>query len=248
MDGRPPSTVHRRGKIASSETGKDVRLMTPPAEALSSRTVPTADPPITTVIADDHAIVRDGLRTVLQRQDAEFEVVAEASDLQETLDAVRTHRPQLLILDVTMPGGSSLTILPELLAEHPDLGVTVLTMHEDPGYARAAVRAGAHSFVLKQAEPDELLRAFRIAVDRGSYVDPRLGARLADAASDVPLSEREREIVRHVAMGFTNAQTAERLYLSERTVKTYRARAIQKLGCSTRAELTAYARTHGLIE
>jgi DNA-binding NarL/FixJ family response regulator len=102
--------------------------------------------------------------------------------------------------------------------------------------------------VLKQAEPEELLRAFRIAVERGSYVDPRLGARLADAASEVPLSERERDIVRHIALGYTNAQIAARLYLSERTVKTYRSRAVQKLGCSTRAELTAYARTHGLIE
>lgn len=203
---------------------------------------------VTTVIADDHAIVRDGLRNLLERQSGEFRVVAEATDLAATLDAVRTHHPQLLVLDVTMPGGSSLTIIPTLLEEHPELAITVLTMHEDPGYARAALQAGAHSFVLKHAEPDELLRAFRTAAERGSYVDPRVGARLADAASEVPLSEREREIVRQVALGYTNVQIAQRLYLSERTVKTYRARAVRKLGFSTRADLTSYARTHGLIQ
>lgn len=208
----------------------------------------TRPAPITTVIADDHSVVRHGLRTLLGRMAGEFEVVAEAADLGAVFEAVRTHQPRLLILDITMPGGSSVGIVPEVLAEQPDLAITVLTMHQDPGYARAALRAGAHSFVLKQAEPDELLRAFRIAADRGSYVDPRLGARLAGAATDVPLSEREREVVRHVALGYTNAQIAERLYLSERTVKTYRARAVAKLGSSTRAELTAYARSEGLID
>lgn len=204
--------------------------------------------PITTVIADDHAVVRGGLRSVLERTRGEFQVVAEAADLPATVDAVRTHQPRLLILDVTWPVGSSLGLLPDLLAEHPHLAVTVLTMHDDPGYARAALAAGAQSFVLKQAEPDELLRAFRAAAARESYVDPRLGARLADPVVDVPLSNREQEIVRHVALGYTNAETAKLLFLSERTVKTYRARAVSKLGCSGRAELTAYARAHGLID
>lgn len=212
-------------------------------------TVPLSGEPITTVIADDHAVVRDGLRTVLERTNGEFEVVAEASDIDATRAAVRTHRPQLLIVDVTMPGGSSIAHLSELRGEHPTLAVAVLTMHEDPGYARAALEAGAHSFVLKQAEPEELLRAFRVAADGGFYVDPRVGAQLASSEANVavPLSQREREIVRQLALGYTNSQIAERLYLSERTVKTYRARAVAKLGCSTRAELTEYARTHGLI-
>lgn len=211
--------------------------MTPPGET------------ITTVIADDHAVVRDGLRTVLERTDGEFAVVAEASDVPTTFAAVRTHQPRLLILDVTMPGGSSLPRVSELRAEHPAMSVVVLTMHEDPGYARAALDAGAQSFVLKQAEPEELLRAFRVATNGGFYVDPRVGAQLAsnEASTTVPLSEREREIVRHIALGYTNAQIAERLYLSERTVKTYRARAVSKLGLSTRAELTDYARTRGLV-
>jgi two-component system response regulator NreC len=214
-----------------------------------SHTVSTSPEPIATVIADDHAIVRDGLRNVLERTSGEFTVAAEAYDMPSTLAALRSHRPQLLIVDVTMPGGSSITSLPELRDEFPDLAIVVLTMHEDPGYARAALQAGAHGFVLKQAEPDELLRAFRVAADGGFYVDPRVGAQLAasEASATVPLSDREREIVRQLALGYTNAQIAERLYLSERTVKTYRARAVAKLGVSSRAELTAYARTHGLI-
>jgi two-component system response regulator NreC len=204
---------------------------------------------ITTVIADDHAVVRDGLRTVLERADGEFEVVAETADVPTTVAAVRTHRPRLLIIDVTMPGGSSLASLSELRADCPDLAVVVLTMHEDPGYARAALEAGAHSFVLKQADPEELLRAFRVAAGGGFYVDPRIGAQLASSAANatIPLSEREREIVRELALGYTNSEIAERLYLSERTVKTYRARAVAKLGCSTRAEITEYARAHGLV-
>lgn len=211
--------------------------------------MPRPGGPITTVIADDHAIVRDGLRTVLERTDGEFEVVAEAADVAATFAAVRAHRPRLLIVDVTMPGGSSIAHLPDLRADVPELAVVVLTMHEDPGYARAALEAGARSFVLKQAEPEELLRAFRVAADGGFYVDPRVGAQLAssEASATVPLSEREREIVRELALGYTNSQIAARLYLSERTVKTYRARAVAKLGCSTRAELTDYARTHGLV-
>lgn len=208
-----------------------------------------SDEPITTVIADDHAVVRDGLRSVLERAGGEFRVVAEASDLPTMFDALRSHQPRLLIVDVTMPEGSSLPRLTELRAEHPEMAIVVLTMHEDPGYARAALEAGAQGFVLKQAEPEELMRAFRVAADGGFYVDPRVGARLASSGANasVPLSDREREIVRQLALGYTNSEIAERLFLSERTVKTYRARAVSKLGLSSRAELTEYARTQGLV-
>lgn len=210
---------------------------------------PISPDPITTVIADDHAVVRDGLRNVLERTNGEFVVVAEADDIASTFEALRAHRPRLLVVDVSMPGGSSIASLPELRSEFPQLAVVVLTMHEDPGYARAALQAGANGFVLKQAQPDELVSAFRVASDGGFYVDPRVGAQLAanEASVTVPLSDREREIVRQLALGHTNSEIAERLYLSERTVKTYRARAVSKLGLSTRAELTEYARTHGLI-
>lgn len=216
----------------------------------------TASPrgrPFTVVIADDHAVVRDGVRGLLERADGEFEVVAEAADVPSVVVEVRRHQPDLLILDLSMPGGSSLAALPACFAAHPSLAVAILTMHEDPAYAREAIRAGARSYVVKEAEPAELLQAFRTAVTGGSYVHPRLGALLAASDEDqgpngVALSEREREVVRLIALGHTNPQIAERLHVAERTVKTYRARAVEKLGFSSRAEITAYARRAGLTD
>jgi two-component system response regulator NreC len=207
----------------------------------------------TVVIADDHSVVRDGVRTLLERSGGEFRVVAEAADVPSAVESVRVNMPDLLILDLSMPGGPSLSALPEIFSAHPTVAVVVLTMHEDPAYAREALRAGARSYVVKEAEPSELMQAFRSAVTGGSYLHPRLGALLA-ASDDAPeddgmaLSEREREVVRLVALGHTNPQIAEQLHLAERTVKTYRARAVDKLGFSSRAELTAYARRTGLTD
>jgi two-component system, NarL family, response regulator NreC len=213
---------------------------------------PELERPIRVIIADDHAVVRDGIRTVLERQAGEFEVVAEAADVPSTIKAVREFKPDLLTLDLTMPGGSSLGALPSCFVAHPQLAVAILTMREDPEYARQALRAGARSYVLKEAEPAELLQAFRLAVAGGNYLHPRLGAVLAAGdqgpGDGVALSEREREVVRLIANGYTNPQIAEQLHVAERTVKTYRARAIEKLGFSSRAEITAYARKLGLVE
>jgi two-component system response regulator NreC len=208
--------------------------------------------PIRVIIADDHTIVRDGIRAVLAREAGEFEVVAEAADIPSLVREVRHHKPDLLTLDLTMPGGSSLGALPACFIAHPPLAVAILTMREDPEYARQALRAGARSYVLKEAEPAELLQAFRLAVAGGNYLHPRLGALMAtgeDGASDgVALSEREREVVRLIANGYTNPEIAEQLNVAERTVKTYRARAIEKLGFSSRAEITAYVRRIGLSD
>jgi two-component system, NarL family, response regulator NreC len=210
------------------------------------------DRPIRVIIADDHAVVRDGVRTVLEREAGEFDIVAEAADVPSTIKEVREHKPDLLTLDLTMPGGSSLAALPACFLAHPTLAVAILTMREDPEYARQALRAGARSYVLKEAEPAELLQAFRLAVAGGNYLHPRLGAQMAtgeDAPVDgVALSEREREVIRLIANGYTNPQIAEQLHVAERTVKTYRARAIEKLGFSSRAEITAYARKLGLVD
>jgi two-component system, NarL family, response regulator NreC len=203
------------------------------------------------VIADDHAVVRDGVRSTLERLPAEFRVVGEASDVPSTLQAVHAHRPQLLILDLTMPGGSTLASLPAMLHENPRMVVAVLTMHEDPGYAREAIGAGASAFVLKEADPAELVHAFRVALTGGRYLHPRVGAALAaqgSRASAAPLSEREREVVRLIALGHTNIQIAQIMHLAERTVKTYRARAVEKIGAASRADLTAYARRQGLLD
>jgi len=212
---------------------------------------PGVDRPIDVIIADDHAVVRDGIRTVLEREAGEFRVVAEAADVPSTVRAVREHRPDLLTLDLSMPGGSSLAALPSCFVAHPSLAVAILTMREDPEYARQALRAGARSYVLKEAEPAELLQAFRLAVAGGNYLHPRLGALMAtgeESSDGVALSDREREVVRLIALGHTNPQIAEQLHVAERTVKTYRARAIEKLGFSSRAEITAYARRLGLVE
>jgi two-component system response regulator NreC len=211
----------------------------------------TADRPVRVIIADDHAIVRDGIRTVLEREAGEFEVVAEAADVPSTVKAVTELKPDLLTLDLTMPGGSSLAALPSCFIAHPTLAVAILTMREDPEYARQALRAGARSYVLKEAEPAELLQAFRSAVAGGTYLHPRLGAQMAAAeerTDPAALSDREREVVKMIANGYTNPQIAERLEVAERTVKTYRARAIEKLGFASRSELTAYARRAGLLE
>jgi two-component system response regulator NreC len=135
---------------------------------------------------------------------------------------------------------------------HPTLAVAILTMREDPEYARQALRAGARSYVLKEAEPAELLQAFLLAVSGRNYLHPRLGALMVAGEGEhqegIALSEREREVVRLIALGFTNPEIAEQLHVAERTVKTYRARAIEKLGFSSRAEITAYARKLGLVE
>ena len=205
-----------------------------------------ADRPIEVIIADDHAIVRDGIRSVLEREDGEFRVVGEAADIPSMVREVRELKPDLLTLDLTMPG-SSLGALPQVFMSHPTLAVAILTMREDPEYARQALRAGARSYVLKEAEPAELLQAFRTAVEGGNYLHPRLGAVLAagDSGSngdDVALSERESEVIKLIADGFTNPEIADQLKVAERTVKTYRARAIEKLGISSRAEITAYVR------
>lgn len=214
--------------------------------------IPGVDRPIRVIIADDHAVVRDGIRMVLEREAGEFDVVAEAADVPSTIKEVREHKPDLLTLDLTMPGGSSLAALPSCFVAHPTLAVAILTMREDPEYARQALRAGARSYVLKEAEPAELLQAFRLAVAGGNYLHPRLGALMAageeSPADGVALSEREREVVRLIANGYTNPQIAEQLHVAERTVKTYRARAIEKLGFSSRSEITAYARKLGLVE
>ena len=233
-----------RGRSDVERSG--IGLVEPLRCALMEADTPGVDRPIDVIIADDHSIVRDGIRTVLERQKGEFRVVAEVGDVPIMIREVGEHKPDLLTLDLTMPGGSSLAALPACFIAHPALAVAILTMREDPEYARQALRAGARSYVLKEAEPEELLQAFRLAVAGGQYLHPRLGALMATAkeapTDDAGLSTREREVVRLVAAGYTNSEIAEQMHIAERTVKTYRARAIGKLGFSSRAEITSYVR------
>jgi two-component system, NarL family, response regulator NreC len=209
----------------------------------------SADKPLRIVIADDHSVVRRGLRQVLEG-DTGLEVVAEAGDIDAARRYVRGHKPDVLVLDLNMPGGSTLDALPEIRAEAPDTQIVVLTMQNEPAYARQALAAGVLGYVLKEAADDELVEAIRRAAAGDTYLNPRLGARLATEPPLGPpdgLSEREVEVLRMIALGHTNAEIAEQLYLSVRTVETHRAHIQQKLSLASRSELVRYALDHGLV-
>jgi two-component system, NarL family, response regulator NreC len=208
------------------------------------------DDEITVVIADDHAVVRKGLRLLIDAEPS-LRVVAEAGDVVDAIRLTKAHRPTVLVLDLNMPGGSSLEAIPDIAAG--TTAVVVLTMQDDPSFARQALRAGARGFVLKEAADDELLGAIRLAAAGETYLNPRLGARLAaqppePAGPPDDLSEREVEVLKLIALGHTNAEIAGRLYLSVRTVESHRAHIQQKTLQSSRAELVRYALAHGLVD
>jgi len=213
---------------------------------------------ITIVLADDHAVVRTGLRYVLDAQD-DFEVVAETGTVAEAVRLTTAMAPTVLVLDLGMPHGdgeaSSLDALPALVRDAPQSKVVVLTMEDDPEFARRALSAGAKAYVLKEAAHAELVSAIRHAADDESYLNPRLGALLAattpapdpDAPPD-DLTPREIEILRLIALGHTNAQIGRLLHLSVRTIEARRAHVQQKLGRSSRPELVRYALERGLLD
>ncbi len=206
----------------------------------------------TVVLADDHAVVRRGLRMLVDAE-PEMQVLAEAADTANAERMTRAHRPRVLVLDLNMGDGSSLEAIPRLRQHSPDTAIVVLTMQDDPAFARAALQAGALGFVLKEAAEEELLQAIRSAAAGETYLNPRLGAKIAaqPPAPEGPpdgLSEREVEVLRLVALGHTNAEIAAELYLSARTVETHRAHVQQKLRINTRAELVRYALDHGFLD
>jgi len=201
------------------------------------------------VLADDHQVVRSGLRMLLDSE-SDFEVVAEASNIEDARRYVRGHHPKVLVLDLNMPGGSSLEAIPLIREESPDTQIVVLTMQQEPAFAREALAAGALGYVLKEAADDELVQAVRLASAGESYLNPKLGARIASEPPPGPpddLSEREVDVLRLIALGHTNSEIAEQLFLSVRTVETHRSHIQQKLRLSTRAELVDYALKRKLI-
>jgi two-component system response regulator NreC len=200
----------------------------------------------TVALADDHPVVRAGLRALLDSETT-IEVVAEFENLSSTLRGVRATQPAILILDLAMAGESSLQSIPELLASRPGMQIIILTMHEDPGFAREALRLGAHGYVLKDAAADELLLAVRSVLRGGTYLHPSLGARLA-TLDDGPsgLTEREVDVLRLIAAGYTNTEIAHQLFLSLRTVESHRGEIRAKLNLESRAELSSWAHEHGL--
>jgi two-component system response regulator NreC len=209
---------------------------------------------INVVVVDDHAVVRSGLRLLLEAQD-DLAVVAEAGNAREAVFEVRAHKPDVILLDVVMPGESGIEAVPKLLYEAPEAKVLVLSMQDDPRYVREAFAAGASGYVLKEAADAEVVDAIRQVAGGGSYVHPALGARMvaADAAAEAaaaadPLSDREREVLKLLALGHTNQEIAKQLFISVRTAETHRAHIMRKLQLETRAELVRYALEHGQLD
>ena len=208
---------------------------------------------IRVVVVDDHAVVRSGLRLLLDAED-DLEVVGEAGNTRDAVFEVRAQKPDVVLLDVVMSGESGIEALPKLLKEAPDTKVLVLSMQDDPSYVREAFSGGASGYVLKEAADVEVVAAVREAAAGRQYVHPALGARLVAAEAEAraaaeadPLSDREREVLRLLALGHTNQEIAKTLYISVRTAETHRAHIMQKLGLSTRAEVVRYAIAHDLL-
>lgn len=205
--------------------------------------------PIRVVLADDHALMRRSLRMLLDGEDG-VEVIAEAADIVSvTRDVVRLE-PHVLVLDLNMPGGSSIEAISQLRERAPDTKIVLMTMEENPGFAQRAFAAGALAFVAKDRSDSELAQAVRAAARGEEFISPRIATRL-DALhrslTDNALSPREVQVLRLIALGHTRVEIARRLRLSPRTVETHRANIHRKLGLATRAELVRYALRRGLL-
>lgn len=207
---------------------------------------------MTVVLADDHELVREGIRLVLERE-PDIEVVAQASDAESAARYVLGHKPSILVLDLNMPGKPSLELMPQIREASPDTAVIVVTMQDEPAFARQALQAGAKGFVIKQSAAVELVAAVRSVLSGQTYVNPNLGARMAAEPQTPPgppddLTPRETEVLGLLALGYMNPEIADKLVLSVRTVETHRANIQRKTGMSTRAELSAYAIEHDLVD
>ncbi len=208
------------------------------------------------LLADDHSVLRSGLKMLLNAQD-DMTVVGEATNGQEALSAVREHLPDLLILDITMPKTDGLQVLSQIKRAHPNVRVLVLTMHEEEGYLKRALESGAAGYCPKSAADAELISAIRAVMRGNVYIHPSHAKILVDkmipsanasSASAAELSERERAVLKLVALGHTNQEIADQLSLSVKTVESYRARGMEKLGLNSRAALVRYAIQEGWMK
>lgn len=211
---------------------------------------------IRVAIADDHAIVRTGLRALLKAEPC-MELVGEATGGYEAMDLVDKMRPDVLVLDLSMPDLDGITVTKKIKPRFPGVRILILTIHADEALVREAIKAGASGYILKRAAEAELISAIRIIMRGDVYVDPSmLRALLGDTtkpASAQPgpaekLTPRETEILKYIVEGYTNRQIGEKLHISVRTVEGHRANISAKLGLHSRVELVRYAREHGLIE
>ncbi len=214
----------------------------------------TKDGKIRVLIVDDHAVLRSGLHLLLDAQ-SDIEVVGEAGDVKEAVFETRDKQPDVVLMDVVMPGQTGIEGVPLVLKEAPEAKVLVLSMQDDPRYVHEAFAAGAAGYILKEAVDAEVVGAIQRVAAGDHYVHPALGARLVAAEAKAkareeadPLSDREREVMRLLALGHTNQEIAKMLYISVRTAETHRAHIMQKLRLSTRAELVRHAIDQGLLD
>jgi two-component system response regulator NreC len=215
---------------------------------------------IRVLIADDHPVLRAGLKA-LAESSGDIEVVAEAETVPQAMQKTRETQPDVATLDINMPGGSGLQLVERIRRELPAVRVLVLTMHDDVSYLRAALAAGAAGYLVKNAADNELLAAIRSVHAGEGYIDPRLAGKWMQGAADTrlarpsharpgpsrQLSDREREVLELLAHGHTHQEVADRLFLSVKTIETYRSRLAQKLGLRSRADLIRYALEVGIL-
>ena len=213
-----------------------------------------SDARIRVLLVDDHPVVRSGLRRVLEAE-TDIEVVGEAGDAQHAVFETRAQKPTVILMDVVMPGETGIDAIPDVLKDAPEAKVLILSMQDDPNYVRQAFAAGATGYILKEAADTDLVAAVREVAAGRDYVHPSLGARMVVADAEErkrneqdPLSDRERDVLRLLALGHTNQEISEKLYISVRTAETHRAHVMQKLRISTRAELVRYALEHGFLD
>jgi two-component system response regulator NreC len=204
---------------------------------------------ITVVLADDHNVVRAGLRNMLEAE-PDLRVIGEGADSASALQLAKSRRPDVLVLDLQMPGAEPVDDVERLREVAPATAIVVLTMQSDPRRARDLLRAGAAGYVLKQAAERKLTEAIRIAAGGGSYIDPELGGAMAKLEADPleGLGERERELLRLLALGHTNREIGEQLFLSVRAIEVNRAKLLEKLGIGSRPELVRFAIANGIVE
>ena len=211
---------------------------------------------IKVLIADDHAIVRTGLRALLKSEPT-LELVGEATGGYEAIELVGKTHPDILILDLSMPDLDGIAVTKQIKPLYPDLRILILTVHEDEALLREAIKAGTSGYILKRAAEAELIAAIRIIMRGDLYVEPSMvRALLSDSLKPVteqrelvePLTPREKEVLQLIVQGYTNRQIGEELNISMRTVEGHRSNLVEKLGLHSRVELVRYARQHGLIE